>query len=546
MNRIFAAGLMIVAVAGAAMVAPGAGAAQAPLVEPMLAQSRAAPAEWVQIGLKAARPGVVITSATVCPREAKQFLMPLNDSGVMGDKAGDGIWSLRFPVPDATPPGFYWLDFEAQVTADGQPQKATVSVQVEIVKGEGRAVQIITPKAGATISGPVEVVVKLATLIPPDRVLVYLGAASAQMQRQGDVWTATLDTTRAGNGRQRLIAMATPPGTSADAARQQAGAVGMASAASSYSELPVIVRNPYQYYWGDLHAHTMYSDGVQTPADAYRHARDVAKIDFFAVTDHDGSLTLDEYADIRRQADACDKPGAFAALWGMEWTTDAGHMCVLMCDRFRLSGDVNAAYRELGELGVTAHFNHPAATDFYRGRYAPEGAGAMCGAEVRDAEEEASWIAMLNAGWRVAPDGSQDKHDATWGDGPHWTVALARELSREGIVEALRARRFYSSRDRNLRLEFTLDGEDMGAAVSRAAGKLPCVVSVSDPDAGDTIARMEAVVDGKIVASASPAKSSCRWIAPISLNRGRHYVYVRVTETDGNQAWSSPVWVQAQ
>jgi len=545
MKRAWVVFTVMLAVAGGLALAPYARAAEQPLLEPVLGKARVAPAEWVKAGLKVARPGVTITSGSVHPRDLPQFVMPLNDSGLMGDTAGDGIWSASFPVPDDVPPAFYWVDFEAQVTVDGQPQTAKASVQVEVVKGEGRSVQIVTPRKGAALSGAIEIAAKLTMPVAAERVVAYLGAASAEMTRAGDVWKATLDTTRAANGRQRLVVVASASGTSADAARQQVGALAVMSAMNSHVEAPVTVRNQYRYCWGDMHAHTLYSDGVQTPADAYRHARDVAKLDFYSVTDHDVQLTFDEYADVRHQADAFDEPGAFAALYGVEWTTDAGHMCFYMCDRFRLSTDLESAYRELGELGVPAHFNHPGANDFNRGRYSPAAAGAIYAAEVRDAQEEASWIAMLNAGWRVGPDGSQDTHDATWGEGPHWTVALARQLSRDGILEAVRARRIYSTRDRNMRLEFVLDGEDMGAAISRPAGNLPVVVDVSDPDAGESIARIEVVADGRTVASASPGVAACHWRTRAALRRGRHYVYVRVTEADGNQAWSSPVWVQA-
>jgi hypothetical protein len=534
---------VVVFAAGFATWAP---AAEAPLVEPVLMKSKAPTGEQVQIGLKAARPGVVITAATVRPREAAQLVMPLNDSGQMGDTAGDGIWSVSFPVPDGVMPGFYWLDFEAQVTVDGQPKSATASAQVEVLAGGSKSIEIVAPKAGENISGTIEVSAKISTAAPPQRVVAYLGAASAELQREGGEWRGALDTTRAANGRQRLLVVASPGGTSADASSQQFGAIRALMAMSLETEQPVTVRNPYQFYWGDLHAHTSYSDGVQTPVDAYRHAREVAKIDFFAVTDHDAELTFDEYADVRRQADAFDKPGSFAALYGVEWTTTQGHICYYMGDRFRLSTDLESAYREFGELRVMAHFNHPAIGDFNHGRYSPMAAAAMYGVEARNPQEEASYIQMLNAGWRVGTDGSQDKHNATWGDGPHWTVALAKQLSRRGILEALRARRTYSTWDRNMRLEFVVDGEDMGAAISRPAGRLPCIVDARDPDAGERITRIDLIVDGRTGTSVSPGAAAYHWRTRAALGRGRHYVFVRVTEADGNVARSSPVWVWAE
>jgi len=39
-------------------------------------------------------------------------------------------------------------------------------------------------------------------------------------------------------------------------------------------------------FFGNLHSHTSYSDGSGTPSEAYAHARDVAKLDFMAITEH--------------------------------------------------------------------------------------------------------------------------------------------------------------------------------------------------------------------------------------------------------------------
>ena len=42
----------------------------------------------------------------------------------------------------------------------------------------------------------------------------------------------------------------------------------------------------YSFFFGNLHSHTSYSDGVLTPTDAFIVARDAADMDFLAVTDH--------------------------------------------------------------------------------------------------------------------------------------------------------------------------------------------------------------------------------------------------------------------
>ena len=43
----------------------------------------------------------------------------------------------------------------------------------------------------------------------------------------------------------------------------------------------------YQIFWGDVHGHTSHSDGKGSLDDYFTYARDVAKLDFVIVTDHD-------------------------------------------------------------------------------------------------------------------------------------------------------------------------------------------------------------------------------------------------------------------
>ncbi len=43
----------------------------------------------------------------------------------------------------------------------------------------------------------------------------------------------------------------------------------------------------YRVSWGDMHGHTALSDGKGTLDEYFTHARDVAKLDFVVVSDHD-------------------------------------------------------------------------------------------------------------------------------------------------------------------------------------------------------------------------------------------------------------------
>jgi hypothetical protein len=95
-------------------------------------------------------------------------------------------------------------------------------------------------------------------------------------------------------------------------------------------------------YFGNLHSHTGYSHGTGTPPEAFTYARDIAHLDFLAVTEHNHA-TADTGAPADRRngvliahrpdlyaggsdslvaaAAAATEPGRFVALYGQEFST---------------------------------------------------------------------------------------------------------------------------------------------------------------------------------------------------------------------------------
>jgi hypothetical protein len=418
-------------------------------------------------------------------------------------------------------------------------------------------VRVISPQDGAGLSGTVEVI---AQVVPPraaslDRVvLVTADGRTIRMTPQfADRYTAALDTTTLRNGKQALAVIAFAKGRDEEMLTADTSKAWGSEVRSWEAEVRVAVSNPYNHYWGDLHAHTSYSDGCRVPEVAYRYARDTARLDFFAVTDHSQLLTLDEYADTVAQADRFNEPGRFVALYGVESTEGTGHLNVYMSPVPQLPVDLDARYRAIGEMELLGHFNHPSPfehegqpwrDDFEGFHWVPAADQCMAMVEVRSPEEEAAYIALLNAGWHVGAAGCQDQHGATWGTGGStWTVALARELTREAILEALWSRRCYSAADRNLRLDFTLDGEDMGSRIARRGGQMSFLITVADPDPGEVVEQIDLFVDGKIAQTVRPGLTTYAWAASLDLPRGTHYCFARVTQVRDRMSWSSPIWV---
>ena len=93
----------------------------------------------------------------------------------------------------------------------------------------------------------------------------------------------------------------------------------------------------YRVLWGDLHTHSVVSDGTQEPTWLYHRARDLRGWDFTAVSDHDTwsfgeerVRTPEELELMMRAADDNYRPGEFVTFRTYEWTNHhRGHRNVL-------------------------------------------------------------------------------------------------------------------------------------------------------------------------------------------------------------------------
>ena len=156
----------------------------------------------------------------------------------------------------------------------------------------------------------------------------------------------------------------------------------------------------------------------------------------------------------------------------------------------------------------------------------------------------------LDRGYRLGFIGSGDRHDGHPGayqtDPPMGGLAaiLADELSREGVLEALRARRVYATNGPRMLLRVALGSHRMGENVAvgkdgrltdrlfvHVVGETPLVsaelVRSGKPEGGVLLdGKLDAMLDREI-----------RDLAP------GEYVYVRVLQKDGGAAWSSPIFV---
>lgn len=84
-------------------------------------------------------------------------------------------------------------------------------------------------------------------------------------------------------------------------------------------------------------------------------------------------------------------------------------------------------------------------------------------------------VSCLDAGWHVGLTGVTDEHGTDWGepDGKGRTGLYLDELSRNGVFAAMKARRFFATRERGLRLDVGANGNTrMGQMVPGRSPRL--------------------------------------------------------------------------
>ncbi len=356
----------------------------------------------------------------------------------------------------------------------------------------------------------------------------------------------------------------------------------------------------FQRYFGQLHSHTQYSDGAGSLESALAYIKalpDNANVDFVAFTDHsnyfdksgaanpEGALydmtkateysqqTWKSYKDAVAAFNT-ENAGSMVAIAGFEmtWSGGPGHI-----NTFNTPGIVSRNNKTLNnktdDAGMKAYyallsqaegansisqFNHPGTTfgNFKDFNYwdpvidsrmymveVGNGEGAIGAGGYYPSYEQ--YIMALDKGWHLAPTNNQDNHKGKWGNANDARdVILTDDFSEQGIYEAIRALRMYATEDKNLELTYTVNGLMMGSSITEIPDKLNVEVTVNDPDASDSIAKVEVVANsGKVAYTWDNAAQLRSGKLSATLDPSYSYYFIRVTQKDGDLAVTSPVWV---
>jgi hypothetical protein len=229
-----------------------------------------------------------------------------------------------------------------------------------------------------------------------------------------------------------------------------------APAVTTYAPAAVPGRGP-GCYRGDLHLHTVHSDGQRTPEELAKAARE-AGLDFFASTDHNTNAAHRAWGEVELDG--------LLVLPGEEVTTRHGHwLAVGLPDgawvdwRYGRGGLPRhaAQVREAGGLVVAAHPAAPMPSIAWEHGYAHVDAVEVWNGRwgIDDEVSLRIWDRLLRRGRRVAAVGGSDAHAYADAVGRPQVCVYAPELSRAALVDALRRGRTCLADSAEVELELT-------------------------------------------------------------------------------------------
>ena len=280
----------------------------------------------------------------------------------------------------------------------------------------------------------------------------------------------------------------------------------------------------YNVYFGNLHAHSDYSDGNQdrpgyTPALDYEYAKTAECMDFMGISEHNHFSSLNNPGNLitnyhkgSMQADSFTNAHPnFLAMYGMEWgvISGGGHVVVYgdkMDDLFGWESNVggltgpnydkfvaksdytgpNGLFKTVNDyiaknaFVTLAHPNNSDYNNLSNSAYNLIADNAIVGTAVANGPSSSTnttysnpgasmsylWYyqKLLSLGYHLGPNIDHDNHNTTFGKTTRArTAVLAPSLSKTEIVKAMRDMRFYATEDCDTKIDFTVNSRVMGS-----------------------------------------------------------------------------------
>jgi hypothetical protein len=338
----------------------------------------------------------------------------------------------------------------------------------------------------------------------------------------------------------------------------------------------------YGIYRGDLHRHTDVSQDFKYDGsliEVYRYAIDAAAFDFIAPTDHQAGWDQEfTWWQSQKLADLFHVPGAFTPIFAYERSVPYpnGHRNVFfekrgvrtlpipveerdgktgaaaLYEHLRRTGGISMPHSSATDQGTDWRDNDPELEPLmeifqgYRGSYeyqnAPRAASDQKLVIQRSGYQPLGfWWNALERGYKLGVQASSDH----WSTHISYACLLATSNRREDLFDAMRQRHSYGATD-NIILDFqaTAGGATyiMGDVLRSATAPRLAIKAIGTGE----VSQVVVVKNQQIVYTAHPGTREVDLeFVDQQFEAGEPaYYYVRVLQTDGQLAWSSPIWVE--
>ena len=281
----------------------------------------------------------------------------------------------------------------------------------------------------------------------------------------------------------------------------------------------------YNYYFGNLHSHSDYSDGNQdnpgyTPSQDYTYAMASQCMDYLGISEHNhfssvnspGNTIGNYHLGVTQANNFMAANPGFIALYGMEWgvISNGGHVLIYGDGMDNLWGwetgsgvwgptnnyDVLVAksdYTGANGLFKTVNDNsssntfaslaHPNSTDFgnisnlaynsvadaaISGTAVESGPAFSTNTTYSDPGSSLSYLSyyqtLLAKGYHLGPSIDHDNHNTTFGRTTYSRAAIvAPAKTKTEIIKGFRNMHFYATQDCDTKVDFTLNTKIMGS-----------------------------------------------------------------------------------
>lgn len=420
--------------------------------------------------------------------------------------------------------------------------------------------------------------------------LTLTAPAGFELSKTGSTYTSSVAYTQAeAVAGQTVFVRFTPPSTNTT----YSGLINFTSTGLNDNKVNLSgnsnVSTTLNHYFGNLHAHSSYSDGnadntTKIPSDDYTYAKTALCMDFLGISEHNhatAGMSISNWQPGRAQAGAATT-SSFVGLYGMEWGVISGGGHVIVYGMDSLIGweagnyDIFVAknvYTGTGGLfdilnrhggNALAYLAHPNNTDFNNVLNNPfdvNADNAIVGSTVETGPAFSTnttytnpgtsmahlsyYRNMLSKGYHLGPTIDHDNHNMTFGHTAKTRLVIqAPTLTENSLLDGMRKMRFYASQDCSAKIGFSINSEYIGSIVTKAGVPTITVTSTGTTSAITSVAIMYGVPGSGTAATqlTSSASGNFTYTDNALANGSQRYYYLDITESNGSRIVTAPIW----